>query len=116
MNVTLRRAHLAADFPRFLAYKTAAREDSGIRMFRERAWIARLALNGVSVPDSDHERVDVGGLKLLTKSIEVIQLGNGPYANAMPDIGVYSNALNLGVDTLHRQLCPYALGIRFIAV
>src|SRR6185312_6548386 len=71
---------------------------------------------GALVPDADDNSLDFRSLELLAQLVELVQLGDRPDANAMPDIGVDGNALDLGVDPFLGELLRNAVGVRLVAV
>src|SRR5690242_8043950 len=69
-----------------------------------------------SVPDANHQPVDVCGLELLAHLVQLLEVADGPDTHAMPDIVVDGDALNLRVDSLQFQLRGDSLRIRLVAV
>src|SRR5690242_13227926 len=74
------------------------------------------AILAVLIADADHQSVDVGGLELLAQLVELIELGDGTDAHAMPHVRIDSDALNGRLDSLQCELRTDPIRVRLIAV
>src|SRR5450432_3185487 len=69
-----------------------------------------------SVPDPDHNGVDVGTLELLAHLVEFVEVVDGSDAHPVPHLSIHRHALHLGIDPELAQAGTHAVGLGLAVV